>query len=372
MISSYGIKHVLTTPYKPSSNGCVERVNRTVGEFLKNITISAGTWDKGLSKAVMVYNNTKHAELNMSPAEFLLNKAHAITDVPLINHDELIKWKDGHPKYKPFALGQLVKNKRIVQGRGLNNKFKPRYEGPYEVIEVHDNGVTYRVKRVDDGQVTPAHHSQLVQWKATPMYLQYCNGRNYVDRNINCHSETSLKTYGSETSTSSTEEDYTYESIPWSRDSSVEFSGFVDKTTLRSKSITSRRLSSDFVADAFLRSSENCCSSSIGDTLGNFNIPDADGSPLASDQDFDVMTPPSGIVLPCEDHIWDMSSISDVNSNEVLVDKHAEGEDVKLKRVGELVQYMAFRLLDVACDRLLGIVGTDYSKQSSGSVTEFF
>ena len=76
MLEAYNIKHIFTTPYKPSSNGCVERLNRTITEFLRSLTETAGMWDMSLSQAIITYNNTKHAETKRSPSECLLEKAH--------------------------------------------------------------------------------------------------------------------------------------------------------------------------------------------------------------------------------------------------------------------------------------------------------
>lgn len=84
-VSSYGINHISTTPYKPSSNGCVERVNRTITQFLRSITDSPGLWDLKLAKAVVVYNHTKHSEIKISPAELLLTRSHEIGNVPILS-----------------------------------------------------------------------------------------------------------------------------------------------------------------------------------------------------------------------------------------------------------------------------------------------
>ena len=65
-----------STPYKPSSNGGVERVNRTIAEVLRGLIEDIHTWDLQLSHATIVYNITIHRAVNMSPAEFLLREDH--------------------------------------------------------------------------------------------------------------------------------------------------------------------------------------------------------------------------------------------------------------------------------------------------------
>ena len=62
-LAKWGIKHKFTTPNHPSSNGAVERVNRTIQNFLKVITEEKHGWDDHLTRALVSYNNSPHAEL---------------------------------------------------------------------------------------------------------------------------------------------------------------------------------------------------------------------------------------------------------------------------------------------------------------------
>ena len=132
MLIRYNIKHTYTTPYKPSSNGCVERVNHTLGELLRNIDVP--DWRIGLTKAVVVYNNTRHRELNASPSEYLLGRKHTTNGVILMGESDVLqKWKQGHPRFMPFEINQTVMKKIPMRGHAVTTKFKPRYEGPFTV-----------------------------------------------------------------------------------------------------------------------------------------------------------------------------------------------------------------------------------------------
>ena len=57
-LTSMNISHQLTTPYCPTSNGAVERVNRTIQGFLRSLSEEGNSWDDHLPKALIVYNNT--------------------------------------------------------------------------------------------------------------------------------------------------------------------------------------------------------------------------------------------------------------------------------------------------------------------------
>ena len=172
MLQRYSIKHVLTTPYKPSSNGCVERVNRTLGELLRSAESLDGTWRGNLTRAILTYNNTRHRELNLSPSEYLINKKHATRDAVLISETDAEFWRRGHPKFIAFAEGQHVLRKVPRQGHSANAKFMPKYEGPFEVTRINKNGVTYELERVDTRECIKAHHTQLIPWTAPPDYLK--------------------------------------------------------------------------------------------------------------------------------------------------------------------------------------------------------
>ena len=69
-LSQSNVKHQLTTPYFPSSNGAVERVNRTIIGFLLSLATDGCSWRENLPKSVVVYNNTLHAEINVSISIF--------------------------------------------------------------------------------------------------------------------------------------------------------------------------------------------------------------------------------------------------------------------------------------------------------------
>ena len=44
-LNSFSIKHKLTTPFQPTSNGCVERVNKSIKNLIRSLTDSGSDWD---------------------------------------------------------------------------------------------------------------------------------------------------------------------------------------------------------------------------------------------------------------------------------------------------------------------------------------
>ncbi|KAF0290330.1 39S ribosomal protein L4, mitochondrial [Amphibalanus amphitrite] len=170
VLVNWGINHVYSTPLRPEGNGAVERCNRSLSQALRLLSDSAADWDGQLARALVTYNTTRHSELKESPAEFLLQRKHGGVSGPIVSSEIQNSWKPGHPEFTPFRVGELVKKEAHHPGNMLVNKFQRRYDGPFVVTRVNNNGVTYIVKS-EDGQEKRVHHSQLRPWKKPPAYL---------------------------------------------------------------------------------------------------------------------------------------------------------------------------------------------------------
>ena len=166
-----GINHKLTTPYCPTSNGAVERVNRTIQNLLKTIVKEGHRWDEHLARAIISYNNTPHGELGMSPSECLLAKSHKVRGDPPLQPELQSYWRKGHPKFLSFRVGDLVVKRLEHKGHSNVNKFLPKFSGPFKVIKVNSLGITYEIKNCSSGSVLKAHHGKLRIFKEPPNYL---------------------------------------------------------------------------------------------------------------------------------------------------------------------------------------------------------
>ena len=172
LLDRYNIVHVYSTPYKPSSNGAIERVNRTIGELLRILTQESRKWDLHLPRAVLTYNHTVHSEIGCTPAEKILKISYDIDSQPLLSAEIRHPWANGSPRYRPFHVGSFVLKKTVLVGNLTTNKLLPRFDGPYQVIKVFSNNVTYQLIDVETGKTVKAHHIQLKLRREPPGYLK--------------------------------------------------------------------------------------------------------------------------------------------------------------------------------------------------------
>ena len=171
LLDKHSISHVYSTRYKASGNGAVERTNRTIIEFLKGLIDTDNDWDVKINDAIIIYNSTYHAELKDTPSNFILKNAHNCSSNIPLNPDNLQYWKDSHPNFESFAIGDKVAQKVHKIGNSLKYKLGKKYTGPYEIVKIQSNGVSYEI-RDSNNTIFKVHHKQLKPWKVPPAYLQ--------------------------------------------------------------------------------------------------------------------------------------------------------------------------------------------------------
>ena len=98
-LKKYDIQHVYSTPYKASSNGCVERSNRTIIQLLKGVADENQDWDELMPKVVIVHNNTKHSTIGKSPSDLIMKESHEYENKLPVSKELVSNWKGGHPKF---------------------------------------------------------------------------------------------------------------------------------------------------------------------------------------------------------------------------------------------------------------------------------
>ena len=231
-LNEYNIVHKLTTPYCPTSNGAVERVNRTIKNLLKSLIDNGFNWDVHLPKALITYNQTLHSELNMSPSKFLLSKSHD-DDYRLPLQGKIADtWRKGHPKYKPFSVGEDVLVKIEHKGFLTTNKLSAKFDGPFRITSVDPNCLTYEITNSVTGWIGKTHQSKLRNYKKPPnyllnntLYVEMC-GSNVIVSDVKSMCESTNFYVSNETDSSSDGESSMRNSVTSSDEDT--FSGFSD------------------------------------------------------------------------------------------------------------------------------------------------
>ena len=160
LLDQYSITHIYSTRYKASGNGAVERTNRTITEFLKGLINDQLDWDDKINQAVIVYNSTFHVEIKDTPANFILKNPHDCTANIPIDSDSLKFWKESHPNFESFAIGDKVVQKIHKIGNSLQYKLGKKFTGPYEITKIQSNGVSYEISDTN-GNIFKVHHKQI-------------------------------------------------------------------------------------------------------------------------------------------------------------------------------------------------------------------
>ncbi len=70
LTEKFRIKHRLSSPYHPQTNGLVERFNQTLCEKLAKLTEETDQWNEFVDSVLMAYRTTKHSATGVTP--FLL------------------------------------------------------------------------------------------------------------------------------------------------------------------------------------------------------------------------------------------------------------------------------------------------------------
>ena len=155
------IQHHHSSPYHPQSNGLTERSNATLKSRLK--AWKNGNWEEHLREIVHQINLTPGEVTRLTPFAIEtgydgLNpccpidvndtvRQQTISELQKLVRDRIVKEKETRSKKKgrdfvPFCIGDRVLLKA--------QSGKPKYVGPYEIIEIFSDGYAYQLRSLVD------------------------------------------------------------------------------------------------------------------------------------------------------------------------------------------------------------------------------
>ena len=160
------IKHILSAPYHPASNGLAERFIQTLKCTLKASEKDGKTLQHRLAEFLFEYRATPHATTNESPSElFLKRRIRTRFDLMLPNTKEVVtshqaeqkKHHDKHAKDRSLFPGTEV----MVRDYIGSNKWIPG------IVLDKLGPVTYSVE-IENGRIFKRHIEQLRVRNPTP------------------------------------------------------------------------------------------------------------------------------------------------------------------------------------------------------------
>lgn len=193
----YGASKSRTTPYHPAGNGRVERMNQTLLDMLRSLTVEQqARWHHYLPELLQVYNNTPHSSTGYAPAYLMFGRHLRLPvdvslgiDQPASTHNwgnwvtehhqrltyafQLAQQKmtsaaaqhkqqyDRQARAAPLVPGERVwLRNRNRQGHGkLCSQWDPE---PYVVMELVGNtGLVYKVRQEKGGKIKTLHRNAL-------------------------------------------------------------------------------------------------------------------------------------------------------------------------------------------------------------------
>ena len=190
-----GIEIVHSSPYRPQSNGGIERMHRTLKQVLRAICQENPTdWDKALPPAIFALRTCTHTTTNFAPAELLygrnlrgpldilrrkwddtqvhptviqhvvemLNKFHVnrqlATEAATDARSRSKEFFDRDARTREYEKGDKV----LLLKHDRKNKMDVFWSGPYKVLEKL-NEVNYRIAKGKGGSKSVIYHVNLLK-----------------------------------------------------------------------------------------------------------------------------------------------------------------------------------------------------------------
>lgn len=202
VMSLLDIKKTRTTSLHPQSNGLVERLNRTILQYLsKFISKNQKDWDKWIPLFLLAYRSSKHETTEFSPAMLMLGRElklplDLLRGIPpesdlvenlsiphfvdqlrvklncvhndvrnnlLMKSDKMKLNFDSKAHMLTFKTGDKVWLYFPHRVRGKSPKLQCDWEGPY-IIRSKLNDVVYRIQKIPNGKLKVVHMNRLAHY----------------------------------------------------------------------------------------------------------------------------------------------------------------------------------------------------------------
>ena len=158
LINNYGLEKKPSTEYNPQSNGVIERVHQVLGNILRAFELEeqeldkVNPWEPFLTAAAFAIRSTHHTTLQASPAQLVYGRdmflpVKYVADWTRIRLQKQAVIDQSNKRENARRIDHVYKvgDRVLLTTPGKLPKVQSPRTGPYQVVEVHNNGtVTIR------------------------------------------------------------------------------------------------------------------------------------------------------------------------------------------------------------------------------------
>uniref|UniRef100_A0A3Q2Q0I0 Integrase catalytic domain-containing protein n=1 Tax=Fundulus heteroclitus TaxID=8078 RepID=A0A3Q2Q0I0_FUNHE len=169
-----------STPYHPSSNGQVERFNRTLLQMLRcYVDRNQKNWDEQLPLPTAAYRSSRHMVTGFTPNKLMLGReVHQPHDIQwgaarlksnaMEVVDYIYKLEESLKEAQSLARSHLRTAQERQKRKGLSPKLQAVWRGPL-IVAAHRGPVLYEIQECTD-EVRHVHNLIRNFWYAAAMY----------------------------------------------------------------------------------------------------------------------------------------------------------------------------------------------------------